>query len=83
MAQAVLSMVNTYHIIGFVYSLALLLIGMFIISCDSLYSKRLYRGTWCNISPCLPEGMTRICLSIMFKIFLLQIVLLSLALSGI
>ena len=76
-------MVNTYHIVGFLYSIGLFIIGMLLISCDGLYSKAIYKGTWCNVCQCLPSGMPRTCMSVIFKIILMQLVLLSIALSGI
>eukprot|EP00347_Sterkiella_histriomuscorum_P021337 403334341 len=79
--SAVLSMVKTFFLSGFIYSLIMISIGFFIFACDKIYSTGMYQGIWCNVCMCLREGACRTCTSIFFKIILALFFLFSVTIS--
>lgn len=68
---------------GFLFAILMIMISLFLIICDGLYSREAYKGSWCNVCACLksPENIARICFSIMFRILFFLLILVSLILS--
>lgn len=83
-AQATLCLVGSYHIVGFLYSVFLLMICLLLITCEGLYSRSIYNGTWCNVCRCLaPENFARLCFSVVFKILFFLLLIGSLCISAV
>lgn len=80
---SVLSMVKSYFLTGFIFSVLLFCIGLLIIAIDKICSKALYSGLWCNICPCMRESCFRTFLNTFFKILLIILMFCTIAISGI
>lgn len=73
---------NTYHIVGFLYSILLLAIGLLLISCEGLYSRDAFTGTWCDIMRCCKkENLCRLVVSVLLKVLLILMVITTIILS--
>ena len=76
---------GSYHIIGFLYAILLILISLFMIACEGLFSKEAYIGNWCDILRCKePKGnLARVIFSALFKCLFILMLLVSLCISAV
>ncbi len=78
-------MVGSNHIIGFLYAVLLITIGLFMIGCEGLYSREAYIGNWCDVLRCKEprDNIGRVVVSLLFKIILILMLLVSVCLSAV
>jgi len=66
--EVVLSMIQVYHILGFLFGLFLFLISFLVIALSRMHSSEHYEGIWCDFCTCLPaDDAKRDLLSEVFK----------------
>jgi hypothetical protein len=82
-ASGIFSMIGTYYIIGFAYSLFLLIITLFVLAHYRMYSVFQYKGLWCEVFFCLQRGKCRIYLRGLFKVIYIILTIISLAIIAI